>query len=298
MKELPVLAVVAIIMISMVISGIFRMKEIRSNAASSRHRASGVVKAAPPADPARFASLKLENIGKEPASMVYIEGGEVTRGTADPIGGFDERPARIITLAPYWIDLKEISNQQYQAFVKKTNRHQQEVMVFFDDTAYLFKPTLPAVGVTWFDAEAYCRWNGKRLPTEAEWEFAANGSDDHLGRWPWGPEFIEGYANIRGEEDGFAYTAPVGSFEAGRSDFGLYEAAGNVEEWVSDWYDEFFYQEGQVTLPRGPETGNTKVTRGGSWGSAATDTRTTKRNTVAPYRKEATIGFRCAASAS
>jgi formylglycine-generating enzyme required for sulfatase activity len=296
MKELPVLAVVGIILFLMVLSSIFRMREIRSSVTSARLRQTGVV-SVPPPDPARFASLTIEPRGKDKAAMVYLRAGEVIRGTEDPIGEFDEQPVRIITLAPYWIDLKEVSNQHYQTFVKKTNRRQQEVMVFFDDVSHIFKPTLPAIGVSWFDAEAYCQWNGKRLPTEAEWEYAAH-AGHYPGRWPWGDTFLQGYANVLGEEDGFAYTAPVGSFEAGRSDFGLYETAGNVAEWVSDWYDEFFYKEGQVTLPAGPETGSTKVIRGGSWGSTANDTRTTKRNAVAPYRTEATIGFRCAISSS
>jgi formylglycine-generating enzyme required for sulfatase activity len=173
--------------------------------------------------------------------MVLIPAEKVVRGTEEEIGEFDERPVRIVTLSPYWIDLKEVTHAQYQKFIEKTGRHRQEVMVFYDDVALLYAPELPAVGVSWFDAQDYCAWNGKRLPTEAEWEYAAGGNG--RGGWPWGETFLKGYANIRDGEDGFAYTAPVGSYEVGRSHFGLYDVAGNVGEWVEDWYDEFFYKE-------------------------------------------------------
>ena len=291
MKEWPILAVLGIILLAMVVSSIFRMREIRHEAQLARTRQRAVV-TAPPQDPARFDHLTITAFGRDSAPMVFIQGGEVIRGTEAEIGEFDERPARNVTLSSYFIDLKEVSNLHYQKFIEKTNRPKQEVMIFFDDVTYLFEPNLPAVGVTWFDADAYCRWNGKLLPTEAEWEHSAGGNG--LGGWPWGVGFIEGAANLRGEEDGFAYSAPVDSFDAGRSPYGLYHMAGNAEEWVSDWYNEHFYKEGQITLPDGPDAGNTKVVRGGSWESSAGMARTTKRHTVVPYRKEAGIGFRCA----
>jgi formylglycine-generating enzyme required for sulfatase activity len=291
MKEGPILAALGIIMALMVISSVFRTREVRDNAKSARLRQTGVAPIIP-TDPARFNHLKMSEMGRAPAMMVFIEGGSVIRGTEQEVGQMDEKPARQVTLSPYWIDLKEVDNRQYQKFIEKTKWQKQEVMIFFDDTSVLFAPNLPAVGVTWFDADAFCRWNGKRLPTEAEWEHAAGG--DGSGGWPWGIVFKEGYANLRGEEeDGFAYTAPVGSYDAGRSPFGLYDMSGNVEEWVSDWYEEFFYKDGQVTLPAGPATGTTKVVRGGSWESSPVIARVTKRHTVDPIRKEAGIGFRC-----
>jgi formylglycine-generating enzyme required for sulfatase activity len=291
MKEGHVLSALGIVLLLMVISSVFRMREIRSDAKLARTSPVTVVKA-PPLDPTRFDLLKISAFGRDPSAMVFIDGGTVVRGTESEIGEFDERPMRNITLSPYFMDLKEVSNLQYQKFVQKNNWHQQEVMIFFDDTTLLFEPNLPAVGVTWYDADAYCRWNGKRLPTEAEWEHSAGGNG--LGGWPWGDVYIAGAANLRGTEDGYAYTAPVGSFDSGRSPYGLYDMSGNVEEWVSDWYDEFFYKEGQTTLPEGPDTGTTKVVRGGSWESSAPLARATKRHTVDPSRKEAGIGFRCA----
>ena len=290
MKEGPILAALGIIMLIMVLSSVVRMREIRSDSESARIKQSQRV-SMPPSDPTRFSGLRFSSHGRNPSPMVFIPAEKVVRGTDEEVGEFDEKPARIVTLSPYLIDLKEVAHAQYQKFIEQTGRHKQEVMVFYDDVALLYAPTLPAVGVSWFDAQDYCAWNGKRLPTEAEWEYAAGGNG--RGTWPWGETFLAGYANIRDGEDGFAYTAPVGSYEAGRSNFGLYETAGNVGEWVEDWYDEFFYKEGQVTLPKGPNEGSTKVVRGGSWDQSANDTRTTKRVAVAPHRKEATIGFRC-----
>lgn len=295
MKETSiVLAGLGILLALMVLYSLNRVKEIRSEREDARSRQTQVVKG-PAADPARFSHLRIAKLGKDASPMVFIAGTTFWMGTQGEIGEFDERPAREVTIHAYFIDLYEVSNALYQKFVEVTNRHRQEVMVFFDDVSVLFQPALPAVGVSWFDANAYCEWSGKRLPTEAEWEHAARGDDQR--QWPWGERFVEGSANIRGGEDGFAYTAPVGSYEAGRSPFGLYDMSGNVLEWVSDWYSEFFYKEGQVTLPKGPEEGMTKALRGGSWDNNMNDTRTTKRYAVAPYRKEATIGFRCAMDA-
>jgi len=293
MKELHVLAILGVITLLLVVNGIYRARDIRSRAKQTRSQQSGVVPHIP-ADPNRFSHLTMIEKGQDQALMVYIKGGSVLQGTNAEIGEFDERPARTITLSPYWIDLKEVSNRQYQLFVERTGHKKPEIVVFFDDITLLFKPDLPVVGVSWFDAERYCAWNGKRLPTEAEWEHAAGGNGQ--GLWPWGSATDAGYANGLGLEDGFAYTAPVGSYEAGRSPYGLYDMSGNAIEWVSDWYDEFFYQEGQVTLPAGPGHGVTKIIRGGSWSSARNDMRTTKRHSADPYRKEATMGFRCAMS--
>ena len=295
MKEGPILAVLGVIMFLMIFSSIVRMKEIRSDSKSARTNQPPRV-SVPEADPARFLGLTISLHGRDPSKMVYIPAEKVPQGTNDEIGEIDERPARTVTISPYFIDLNEVTNAQYQAFIKQTNRHRQEVMVFYDDPAYLYEPTLPAVGVSWFDARDYCAWNGKRLPTEAEWEYASGGNGQ--GRWPWGDTFIEGYANVRDGRDGYAYSAPVGSYEIGRSNFGLYDAAGNVGEWVEDWYEEFFYKEGQITHPLGPPEGTTKVIRGGSWDHVANDTRNTKRFAVAPHRKEATVGFRCAMDAA
>lgn len=294
MKEAGILIGMGVIFLALLLISIFRLNSIRSEAKAARERQAPRV-TVPAPEPSRFNHLRIAKLGKDGAQMVFVPGGVIWMGSKEERGEFDEKPARQVTIHSYFIDLYEVTNAQYQRFVQETNRHRQEVMVFFDDTAVLFQPKLPAVGISWFDADAYCVWNGKRLPTEAEWEHAARGEDDRP--WPWGSTYADGYANARGEDDGFAYTAPVGSFEAGRSPFGLYDMSGNVLEWIFDWYDEFFYKDGQVTYPKGPDAGMAKVVRGGSWDNVGSDLRTTKRYAVAPNRKEATIGFRCAMDA-
>ena len=294
MKEAGILIGVGILFLGLLLISVLRANSIRSEAKAAHARQAPRF-SVPAPDPARFNHLRIAKLGKDGAPMVFIQGGTFWMGSKEERAEFDEKPARQVTIGSYFIDLYEITNAQYQRFVEETNRHRQEVMVFFDDISVLFQPKLPAVGVSWFDADAYCAWNGKRLPTEAEWEHAARGDGDRS--WPWGDHYADGYANARGEDDGFAYTAPVGSFEAGRSPFGLYDMSGNVLEWVFDWYDEFYYKEGQVTHPKGPDSGMTKAVRGGSWDNVGNDLRTTKRYAVAPYRKEATIGFRCAMDA-
>lgn len=295
MKEPPFLIAMGLVFLALVVSGALRGNKLRSDAKAARDRQAPTI-VIPPPDPVRFSHLRIAKLGQDAAPMVFIPGGKIGMGTKEEVGEFDEKPFREVTIKSYFIDLYEISNAQYQQFIEKTNRTRQEIMVFLDDTKVLLDPPdFPAVGVSWFDAHAYCIWDGKRLPSEAEWEHAARGDD--LRQWPWGNKFLDGYANLRGEEDGFAYTAPVGHFEAGRSPFGLYDMAGNVSEWVFDWYDEFFYRNGQVTLPRGPDSGIARVVRGGSWDQSSGDVRTTKRQAIAPYRKEATVGFRCAMDA-
>lgn len=293
MKVTSILIGMGIFFLILVLVSISRMNTIRSEAKAARARQTPRV-VVPAPDPVRFSHLRIAELGRDGAPMVFIKGGTIWRGAKEE-GEFDEKPAREVTIGSYFIDLYEVTNVRYQQFVEKTRRHRQEVMVFFDDVSVLFEPDLPAVGVSWFDADAYCAWNGKRLPTEAEWEHAARGEEEYP--WPWGESYADGYANARGEDDGFAYTAPVGTFEAGRSPFGLYDMSGNVLEWVLDWYDEFYYKDGQVTHPKGPDVGMAKAVRGGSWDNVGSDVRTTKRYAVAPYRKEATIGFRCAMDA-
>jgi len=279
----------ALLMILFVYSGVKRSNEIRVKAA---HVRAVPTEQGPAPDPVRFAHLQIMPLGKKGEPMVSIRAGTVWRGAKDDHGEFDEKPAHEVLLGHYLIDLYEVAYQNYSDFAKRTGRIQPEPMVFFGDTSVLFQPDLPVVGISWFDADAYCRWNEKRLPTEAEWEYAASGPDRRT--WPWGESFDVHHANSRTDEDGYTYTAPIRHYEVGRSPFGLYNVAGNVTEWVSDWYSEFYYQEGPVTHPQGPETGVVKVVRGGSWEGGSNDLRTTKRFSIAPYRQEGTVGFRCA----
>jgi formylglycine-generating enzyme required for sulfatase activity len=243
-----------------------------------------------PRDDSRFKGVAFitDRDGRE---MALIPAGPFPRGSP-VLGGPDERPVRQITLNAYYMDLYEVTTEEYTRFVKATGRKPPDIMVFFGDLSLITGPRQPVVGVAWEDAAAYCRWAGKRLPTEAEWEKAAHGP---VGMdWPWGPEFTKWYANVSGDEDGYRYTAPVGSFENGRSPYGLYDMAGNVSEWVADWYGPTYYDEGLWTDPTGPDSGDLRVHRGGSWNEGVSDSRSMKRYAVFPYRRDATVGIRCA----
>jgi formylglycine-generating enzyme required for sulfatase activity len=144
----------------------------------------------------------------------------------------DEHPARKINLPAYYIDKYEVTNQQYAAFLKAANYHPPR---HWNNGQY---PTgqdqLPINGVTWDDANSYCTWAGKAIPTEAQWEKAARGTDGRI--YPWGNEFDPKKANIGG---GYGGLKPVGSFEEGKSPYGVYDMIGNAWEWTADWYEPY-----------------------------------------------------------
>jgi formylglycine-generating enzyme required for sulfatase activity len=242
-----------------------------------------------------FSGLKTKT-GMDGTVMVVVPEGTFLMGSLPVEGDPDEIPQRTIYLSSYSIDLYEVTQAQYAGFVKATQRSSPTVPVFADDVSLIMKPNLPVVGVSWEDAKAYCDWLGKRLPTEAEWEKAARGERGF--KWPWGNVFGVSLANTSSEEDGYKYTAPPGRFDKGRSAYGLYDVAGNVAEWVLDWYEQDYYQKSPFRDPKGPDTGKHRVYRGGSWNDPAGGVRTAKRYAAALHQTSAVIGFRCVMDAA
>jgi len=227
------------------------------------------------------------------------------------IMGAPERPRRV-TLSAFHIDRTEVSNSQYGKFLEAVKddddayRHAQQpatkthhVPRLWDDpTLGKSHASLPVVGVDWFDAYAYAKWAGKRLPTEAEWECAARGSDGRL--YPWGNTAPEGrgvtHANFFGyafPADGRRHTAPVDSYPNGASPAGCLNMAGNVMEWTADWYGAT-PKARRAQNPQGPATGTARVTKGGAWNLSAAGLRSYRRWPMAPSQTFSSVGFRCA----
>jgi sulfatase modifying factor 1 len=258
----------------------------------------------PPAKPA----YKTKVNARDGAEMIWVPAGSFTMGMGDEDIAklvkerqgwkaewfFGEKPKHTVTLDGYWIYKYEVTLAQYKKFCKETGRTVPDQPKWSSDAH-------PAVNITWEQAQAYGQWAGTRLPTEAEWEKAARGDDSRI--FPWGNAWDEekcnnwsdhqkiggGYQALRG--------APVGSYPASASPYGCQDMAGNAWEWVTDWYDPVYYADSPKMNPGGPEIGEMRVMRGGSWGSSSKSLRTTTRNAEAPdlsYRDDG--GFRCAAS--
>ncbi len=225
--------------------------------------------------------------------MVEIPSGPFIRGTTS--GGFDERPQRTVHLDAFSIDRHEVTNYQYQQFVVATgHRKSGPPSRYAKSIGRMRGVNQPVVYVSWDDASEYCAWKGKRLPTEAEWEKAMRGIDGRL--WPWGNQEKSNWANWARVQDGFDVTAPVGTFKTDKSPFGVMDGAGNVMEWVADWYGETYYEEAPERNPPGQEFGTYRVLRGGGYTTTGGDIRVTSRSKMMQDFRDETIGFRCAIS--
>lgn len=256
-------------------------------------------------------------IGYVPSVMGLDKEAPVTPGNASatyhqrnrtPANTFhDEGPAHMVFLDPYLIDKYEVSNKAYRDFIRSTG---YPAPAYWDEPR-LNRPEQPVVGVSWYDAKTYCEYLSKRLPTEAEWEKAARGPHGNL--YPWGNDFDPGRANF-GKNQGA--TMPVDSYPDGVSYYGLHNMAGNVFEWVSDWYDPNFYGRLEPMVnPTGPAKpawiggtgtyvdflalGEKRVIRGGSWIAPEATLRATHRFWNHPSNNSygVGLGFRCAKTA-
>lgn len=251
-------------------------------------------------------------------TMVYIPAGNFYQGARDDFAPAepDERPQKRITLNAFWIAQTEVTNQEYAACVQAGGCTAPAFTGLDAWSDYYGNPDLieyPVIGITWYQARDYCAWIGGSLPTEAQWEKAARGRDGR--RYPW--EWVGSVYNSSGEirlnycdenctkpfyddtyNDGYASTAPVGSYPAGASPYGVLDMAGNVWEWTADWYRSDYYSSSPDTNPTGPENGVEKVIKGGSW----LDTpykgiplvfRSSNRSYRSPTLAYNDLGFRC-----
>lgn len=224
-------------------------------------------------------------------TLVFIPEGEFLMGSADsdPDAAPDEKPQHPVYVDAFWIDQTEVTNGMYMRCVEA------EVcsLPVLPGSEIIQKPNQPVQGLAWTQSVEYCEWVGRRLPTEAEWEKAARGTDGRL--YPWGDELPEEpAANFDFHFEGFTN---VGRFAEGASPYGVMDMAGNVWEWTADWYDENYYAESAYENPTGPESGIIRVIRGGAWNTVSRAVRAANRHWAYPYRDDI-VGFRCAMSAS
>jgi formylglycine-generating enzyme required for sulfatase activity len=224
------------------------------------------------------------------AVMIEIPAGEFKMGDSE----FSDAPPHLVQLDECLIDKYPVTNRQYRQFCDATNRPHPPDPAFQGMSDYFTKfPDHPVANVSWDDAVAYATWAGKRLPTEAEWEKAARGTDGR--KYPWGDqEPNEERANFGMNVD---RTTPVGQFPKGASPYGALDMAGNVWEWCQDWYAEDYYkQPGRDKNPEGPSFGSYRVCRGGSWLFDAGYLRCAIRYWFEPAYRDYGLGFRCAHS--
>lgn len=237
----------------------------------------------------------------------------------------DVMPSHIVYLDNYWIYKNEVTNAEFALFVEATDyittaEKTNGSLVYSNyiwlprdganwlspegiDSNIITLDSYPVVHISWIDAKSYCEWAGGDLPSEAEWEKAARGEDAQL--FPWGYQLPTGertnYCDYNcpdnflgtGQDDNFIFTAPTGTYPLGMSPYGALDMAGNVSEWVSDWYSENYYSESPYDNPRGPETGDMRIFRGGSWESIEFSLTGFYRQPISPNFSSDFLGFRC-----
>lgn len=253
----------------------------------------------------------------------FVPAGSFQMGStaADSEAQSDEFPSHEVSLDAFWIDSTEVTNAQFAAFMNSSGNqsadgvtwlNMQNSSTLIEQQGSVFVPragygTHPVINVSWYGAQAFCAWAGGRLPTEAEWEYAARGTQGNM--YPWGETLDCRLANLDDETrrdrstgpwgtncDGFGQTAPVGSFPDGASWVGALNMAGNVFEWVADWYAPDYYSSTPSSNPTGPDSGSERVLKGSAWNMEEREAvRGASRLSQAPNSRQDFVGFRCAA---
>lgn len=275
-----------------------------------------------------------EIIGKDGAKMLLIPAGDFMMGSSTE-GRADEQPVHHVSLDAFYLDKYEVTNKLFQKFVRETGyettaekegraaavtsggewevipganwRKPEGGETVFESN----REEHPVVSVSWYDADAYCRWADKRLPTEAEFEYAGRAGTRTIYWWGDGNPGSQRVANIADEsakrqfpdlpimagyDDGYERSAPVGSFDP--NPWGLHDMIGNVSEWTADWFAEDYYQNSPERNPTGPFSGKYKVLRGGSWHNGPLGVRSAYRRNSQPGYRYDHFGYRCARTPS
>ena len=250
-------------------------------------------------------SLPTEITDAKGVSMMLVPAGDFTMGSDH---SNDEKPVHIVNLDAFYIDKYEVTNVLYKACVssdvcdppkpselfkdyESSSRHSYYSNSVFDN--------YPVILVDWYMAKTYCEWRGAQLPTEAQWEKAARGIDGR--NYPWGEDISCNKANYSSTvENRFCVgdTSQVGSYKDGVSPYGVYDMAGNVWEWVGDWYSATYYHEAPSSNPLGPSLGQERVVRGGTWLSYESGLSSSDRVWYEPFSLRNDVGFRCARNAN
>ena len=283
--------------------------------------------ATPTPNTAPPANAQLGDTWERPADdmiMSYIPAGEFQMGSED--GDDDEKPVHTVNIDAFWMDQTEVSNEQFGVFVEQTGyitraEEKGSSRAVVDrswedvdgadwqhpqgpDSNLVDLSDHPVTHISWNDAKAYCGWADVRLPSEAEWEKAARGGLEGA-TYPWGNEFDGSNVNFcdvncsqswadQNADDGYAFTSPVANFSP--NGYGLYDMAGNLWEWTADWYGGDYYLNLPSSNPLGPDGGESRVLRGGSWISYGDFLRSANRSSIDPSVTYDNFGFRCSRS--